>query len=201
MASRVLPPVLLAGAASVLLAFELAEPPATGAPVRLPPFGTRTASTATVPPGDAGGELRVILARPLFSSGRRPPTSGPATATANAAPRLSAILVGGGMRRAVFENGDKPVAVGVGGHAGPYTVIAIDTTSVAVGGTDGTHRLRPTPLPASDANTNGAGATNATTAPAPFTGVSLLDQLRRGALPSNRMSPMQQLLQRVHRNG
>ena len=124
-----------------------------------------------------------MLARPLFSSGRRPPADDAVTGTSAALPRLSAILVSGALRRVVFETGDKQTVLGIGGHAGPYTVDSISAQAITVATQDGTRTLRPQALP-----DDGSTAAAAAAPRAPTGAFNVLDELRRGT-PSTGSSP------------
>ncbi|MCQ8279325.1 hypothetical protein NFI95_12820 [Acetobacteraceae bacterium KSS8] len=118
-------------------------------------------SAVPVPPARAGDETsrpepvsafvsleaveeseRVILARPVFSPQRRPPSvavAGPQQ------PRLSGIIVGPNGRRAIFAGaGDaRGTVVDVGGQAGAWRVLAINDHAVRVSGPDGVRTLHP----------------------------------------------------------
>ncbi len=81
------------------------------------------------------------LARPLFSAGRRPQQDG--TAAAGLA-RLTAIIVAGGERRAIFAaDGQKPTVVPEGAAVGGYKLLHITSDSVELGGASGTLTLHP----------------------------------------------------------
>ncbi|MBO1325130.1 hypothetical protein K2X14_08650 [Acetobacter sp. TBRC 12305] len=128
--SRVLDaaPRLMAGAAPLRVAVE-----ATG---RVP---------GPQPLPDAAGieaARQVILARPLFSPARRPAAG---VAAGNGLPRLTAIVVSSGRRRALFmvAGQGRGQVVDVGGVVGPWTVTAIDTGVVHVRGPSGEQVLRP----------------------------------------------------------
>ncbi len=154
-------------------------------------------------PGRPAAEVGTILARPLFSVSRRPPPGNGGGNVDNTVPRLSGILVTDTLRRAVFEppSGGKPVTIGVGGRAGPYTVRAIATTSVTVGATDGERILRPVPL-TSDQETAANVPPSAPAAPHSFTGLQLLERFRGNAgSPGHAPSPIENLLQHMRQRG
>lgn len=100
------------------------------------------AVSAFLSPDAVEDAQRVVLARPVFSPQRRPPSvavAGPQQ------PRLSGIIVGPHGRRAIFAGaGDaRGVVVDVGGQAGAWHVLAIDDHSVRVSGPDGPRTLHP----------------------------------------------------------
>ncbi len=197
MQSGLIPPIVLIALATLFLGVEFARPPA--APRPLPAFHvthpTRVASGVATRNGEA--EAATVLARPLFSSGRRPPADDAVTGTSAALPRLSAILVSGALRRVVFETGDKQTVLGVGGHAGPYTVDSISAQAITVATQDGTRTLRPQALP-----DDGSTAAAAAAPRAPTGAFNVLDELRRGT-PStgSSPSPIQELIARIRHRG
>lgn len=147
-------PLLLILAAAVLggtIALELGQRmpdsdvmvPATA--TRLPvPAAPRPASAPDA--GGAGGRAAAVLARPLFSPGRRPAAqaaAGPGPAAA-ALPRMTGVIVTPAGRRAIFTSGDgKPVVVTEGGHIGAYDVQLIEAGRVTLSGPDGTRVVAP----------------------------------------------------------
>jgi hypothetical protein len=146
----------LAAALGVILAAELLLPGPAAPPARVAPAlaeGTPDQiADATISQWGA-----TILARPLFNQTRRPvPVA--STGTSNLLPRLSAIIVIGNSRRAVFATpGQKPQILGTGETIGPYTLDAIAPDKVELHGPDGTMTLRPqflTTAPATVANNN-----------------------------------------------
>ena len=170
---------LAAGLASIL-AFELTQPDpgeSARARIHIPPMpGTSTGATApggqTPPPGpDAGALDRAasgILARPLFSSSRRPPAASPAGAKTAAAavggvPRLTGTIVGPYERRAIFAGDDgKARSIGEGGVIGGYKVRSIDPGVVTVSGSDGDREIRPSFAGASQIQSGTVRPANAT---------------------------------------
>ena len=90
-------------------------------------------------------------------------------------------MIGGGVRRVVFDDGGKSVVAREGGHAGPYIVVSISADRVGVLSGAGPQTLRPTPIPSEDAD-NAAPA-------APEGGLSLLQQLQRGQVPHYAVPP------------
>jgi hypothetical protein len=169
----------------LLLAVVVAESLGGARPPRL--ARAERIALASPPPAaahalDAVAEARTIVARPLFSTSRRPAATPGAGPTTTVAPRLSAIFIGGAEKRCVFDDDGHPLVAREGGHAGPYTVIAIGADRVTVADAGGTRVLRPTALPA-DANT---AATPAAPGPQPSPALqNLLARLRglRGAAP------------------
>jgi len=109
-------------------------------PLRIP---SRPAAAA---PGVQREALAAILARPLFSPGRRP-AAGPTAAAAPPAalPRLTGTILHGSDRSVIFApaGGGKPVVAHEGTEVGGYKVQAIQAGSVTVSGPDGVHVLRP----------------------------------------------------------
>jgi len=129
-----------------------------------------------------------ILARPLFSSTRRPAAdapSGPAPSPASL-PRLTGIMVHGVARSAIFAatGGGRPVVVQAGGQVGGYTVQSIDAGQVTLGGPGGSQVLRPTfdahpQSAANGAGVNVPGAVPVAKAAAPFaTATDVMQSLR-----------------------
>jgi hypothetical protein len=144
----------LAGGLALLLAAEWLLPPTSAPPLPAPAIPAAAAGTG----GDAaiGEWAETILARPVFNENRRPEAV-VSTDTDAPPPRLSAIIIAGGARRAVFAAaGEKPEVVGEGGAIGGYQVKSISTHSVAVLGPDGgltTLRLQYLTPPAVDVAT------------------------------------------------
>lgn len=86
-----------------------------------------------------------ILARPLFSTSRRPPAPGTTIATTSAPARLSGILVSARDRLAIFAaSGEgKPIVAHVGSQVGEDVVQSIEPERVTMRGPDGDKVLRP----------------------------------------------------------
>ena len=139
-----------AAALSLLLAAELLLPGPAAPPAREAP-----AIPAATP--DQGADAAIlqwggtILARPLFDASRRPAAqAGPETGFT--LPRLSAIIVIGGTRSAIFAApGQKPMLVAEGGEIGPYRLTSIAPDKVEMLGPDGTVTLHPQRMPAAPA--------------------------------------------------
>ncbi len=146
----------LAAALSVLLAAELLLPGPAAAPAREAP-----AIVAGTP--DQGTDAAIlqwggtVLARPLFNASRRP-VNNTSTETGFTLPRLSAIIVIGGMRSAIFAApGQKPMLVAEGGAIGPYRLTSIAPNKVELLGPEGAVTLHPqfmAAAPAAVANNN-----------------------------------------------
>lgn len=88
-----------------------------------------------------------ILARPLFSPGRRPPAAAAAAPSiaAPTLPRVAGIVVTPAGRRAIFaEKGTKPLVLGEGGQISGFTVQSIQAGQVTVRGPEGVRVLSPT---------------------------------------------------------
>ena len=89
-----------------------------------------------------------ILARPLFSSSRRPPAkvAGPAIDPAKPMPRLTGVVVSPIGRFALFANvgGGRPLVMSEGDHLGAAVIEAIVAGEVTVRGPEGAVVLRST---------------------------------------------------------
>jgi hypothetical protein len=91
-------------------------------------------------------DVTIILARPLFRPTRRPVAVAVAAAAPvdDTLPRLSAIIVTGAGRSALFDGGNgAPTAVSVGGSIGAYQVFAISPDSVGLSGPNGNVQVHP----------------------------------------------------------
>lgn len=86
---------------------------------------------------------RLILARPLFRADRRPvPVAG--KEPDKGLPRLSAIIVARGDRRAIFAgHGGKSLTLAEGGRIGAYRLDTIMADRISLLGPDGRITLRP----------------------------------------------------------
>jgi hypothetical protein len=147
---------VLARLAGVLVALVAAEivllPPGGDEPQAALPPASPAAPLAPARTGPDVAELVAdVLARPVFSVSRRPAPEAPAAAQPPAGPsglpRLTGILVGGGVKTAIFAGaGDgKAVAVSERGRVGSYTVQSIETDRATVTGPSGAAQvLRPT---------------------------------------------------------
>ena len=88
-----------------------------------------------------------ILARPLFSPTRRPKQDAAvrtAAAPVTALPRMTAILIDGARRSAIFDGNGKPTVLAEGGHLGPFTIQSIEPQQVTIIGPDGKRIVRTT---------------------------------------------------------
>jgi hypothetical protein len=130
----------LAGLLGVVLAAELLAGPEMAGPQRLGHVPAARSGAAAHEPVVAHW-AETALARPLFSADRRPPQDDKAT---TGLARLTAIVIAGGSRRAIFAaDGQKPRIVPEGGEIGGYKLLHITGDSVQLGGTDGTLTLHP----------------------------------------------------------
>jgi hypothetical protein len=149
----------LAAALALLFAAEWLLPGPAAAPVREPP-----AIPATIADNAADAGIsqwgNTILARPLLNQNRRPAPQ-PGTATSDTLPRLSAIIVIGGTRHAIFNAaGQKPQLVAEGGEIGSYRLKTVAPDRVDLLGPNGPVTLRPQFIPAAPAATAATAATN-----------------------------------------
>ncbi len=127
------------------------------------PGDLRQLRPVVLPRAGAGGmEVRAVrqwadicLARPLFEPDRRPPAQ-PGSSTSTSLPRLSAIMIIGGQRLAIFTpDGQKPQIVAANGIISGYRVLQISPGSVVVLGPEGKLTLRPQFKSASGADAAG----------------------------------------------
>ena len=121
-----------------------------------------------------GQDAVAILARPLFSVGRRPPAIKAGTAAdADDLPRLSGIMITGVQKHAIFEGSGKPRVTGIGDQVGDYRILAIMPSAVKVEGPHGTELVSLT----FDANKR-------TVLTPVFSGPGLLNQFRQQRPPN-----------------
>jgi hypothetical protein len=174
-----LPVVSLAVALAAVVGVEAYQVSDPVGPFAASPSGTAAVAsdmTAGGPSGDrASPDVSAILSRPLFDPTRRPPPSTISQGSAQL-PRLSAVLINGTQRSAIFagDAGAKPTIAGEGTRVGPYVVQTIRDGEVTVIGPDGLRRLHPR-----FANSP-AGAEAPTAAPQP----SILDRLLSTTTPN-----------------
>ncbi|HYZ64855.1 MAG TPA: hypothetical protein VE650_20580 [Acetobacteraceae bacterium] len=143
--------LLVAGSAAlaavVLLELRSPEPAGAGVPAPRPVPASSLGGGGGVETKEARAALvEAILARPLFTPGRRVKEDAPAAVVpvADALPRMTAILIDGATRRAIFAGGEggRPIVVLEGGRIGPFTIQSIDTLQVTVLGPDGKRAVR-----------------------------------------------------------
>ena len=143
--------VLVATGLAALLVVELqplATEPALVPAAVIAPVSAPNAAVSAVPAAASAASNEALLRRPLFSQTRRPPdVAGPAAVAAGAAeplPRMTAILIDGPNRRAIFAGGSggKATVVVEGGHVGAFTVQSIDPRQVTLVGPGGPRTLR-----------------------------------------------------------
>jgi hypothetical protein len=142
---------LLAG----LLTFELGEGSDVGSvsSIAASPAAPVASAEAQLRPGVDRTAVWVatILARPLFSPDRRPPTEAAPMPAAVASPeddtppRLTGVLVSAQGRTAIFADpaGGKPIVLEEGGRLGRFTVQTIEAGQVTLAGPAGVAVLRP----------------------------------------------------------
>jgi hypothetical protein len=140
----------LAGLLLLVLAAEWLLPGTTAPMVPRSPAIPSTMADSTSD-ADIAQWSSTILARPLLSLSRRPAPVAGADAS-NSLPRLSAIIVIGGTRRAIFaDSGQKPQLVSEGGEIGDYRVKTVAPDRVDVLGPGGPMTLKPQFIPAAPA--------------------------------------------------
>jgi hypothetical protein len=118
---------------------------------------TATPTTALVetvaPAPDMDGTVAAILARPLFTPGRRPPQTAsfaPIAETEEEAPRqlrgrLAGVTIRPGVREALFiREGQKPLAVSVGAEIDGWRISAIEPDRVILSSASGDQTIKPT---------------------------------------------------------
>lgn len=92
-------------------------------------------------------DITKVLARPLFSSSRRPAdVASPIANLPKSMPRLTGVVVSPAGRFALFANadGDRPLVLSEGDHFGAAVIEAIAAGEVTVRGPDGAFVLRST---------------------------------------------------------
>ncbi len=128
------------------VAWELAGPVHTArapGPVRAK---TEPPGPAAARPDDTPGDAVKILARPLFSPGRRPVAPNvvaEAAPPASVLPRLTGVLVTAAGKSAIFAAEPRATVVQEGGRLGRFTVRSIRPGQVVVAGPDGLRTLQP----------------------------------------------------------
>jgi hypothetical protein len=150
MTDRLVLPLLLAAClvCGAILLIEIKRPArneiAPAAPIeRADPV----ANLRPLPTPPATPPLATILARPLFSPGRRPPHSNAGNDADNAGigdARLAGIVVAPGHRFAIFApTGAKPLVVTEGETISGWRVDSISPSEVSLTGPDGTKTVQP----------------------------------------------------------
>ena len=138
-------------ASLVLVELRPAAGPSEPAPAPSPVSATPDAPAApAVLQTNPTPLVETLLARPLFSQTRRPPNvASPVGAAPSAAvplPRMTAIMIDGPRRSAIFaapgSSGGKPSIVTEGSNIGPFTVQTIEPQQVIVMGPDGKRTVR-----------------------------------------------------------
>lgn len=140
----------LAVLASLLAAVIAVEIENVGAPVRtetatvpIPekPKAQTHAAASQAPNDQAENWLTTTLARPLFSTDRRP--TDVQSGTTPSLPRLAGIVIGPFGESAIFaaSDGGKPTVLTVGKTLGEYTVEKIEPGVVTVSGPEGLHQV------------------------------------------------------------
>lgn len=145
---------LLARLAALLAAVIVAEVFLVRPGGDAPPAPARPAFAVAAAPQTRAGPpvdelVDDVLARPVFSVSRRPAPEAVAAPQSVAGPaglpRLTGILIGGGVKNAIFAGGadGKPVVVAEQGKIGAYVVQSIDVDRATVLGPSGSQVLRP----------------------------------------------------------
>jgi hypothetical protein len=144
--------VLLAGCAlfTAILAAEITATPVAQTEIatrRSPPPAEPLAPAARAERGPrSDAMLAEILARPLFSATRRPPTKteAPTGDSGLADTRLAGIVTAPGRRFAIFApNGAKPLVVNEGDTVSGWHIERITPQEVSLSGPSGTKTLQP----------------------------------------------------------
>lgn len=95
-------------------------------------------------PDQAARWAAIILARPLFDPGRRPPHGAAASPdAAPSLPRVAGLVVTPAGRSVIFASTPKPLVVQEGGHVGAFTVQSIESGHVTIHGPSGVQVLSP----------------------------------------------------------
>ena len=131
-----------------ILIIELAPAGAEDAVVAQAAARSDAANPATRRQNPRPEELvATALARPLFSSTRRPPQDAPSGAAADSDlsdARLTGIVTTPGRRIAIFAvNGDKPLKVAEGDAVSGWRIESITPREVSLSGPSGTKTLQP----------------------------------------------------------
>lgn len=151
--------VAIIGATAVALGAAIIAEWIALAPIALAPLGTLPLTLARVsdrmeqrPPAKPDpvrmqAQVATVLARPLFTQGRRPTMLDAAPASTSVElPRLAGVMVSAQGSSAVFAGaeGGKAVVIGTGASIGAFKVQKIEAGQVTLIGADGgTRLLRP----------------------------------------------------------
>ena len=141
--------LLLVGGCLVFAAILIIElaPAGTGDAVVAQTARSEAASPITRPQNPRPEELvATALARPLFSSMRRPPQDAPSGAAADdlTDARLTGIVTTPGRRIAIFAvSGDKPLKVAEGDAVSGWRIESITPREVSLSGPTGSKTLQP----------------------------------------------------------
>jgi hypothetical protein len=143
--------LLLVGCAlaAAIITAEVARTPDRDEPVSVASPSPEAAppSTRPEPPGRYNELLAAILARPLFSTTRRPPPKGGDNETADSEftdTRLTGIVIAPGHRIAIFAPiGAKALIVSEGESVSGWRVERINPQEVSLSGPGGTRTLQP----------------------------------------------------------
>ena len=135
-------PLLLSGLLLVLAVAESCQKIATVSGAE-PTLMKKIREPTRRPEQDARKVAAVILGRPLFSLGRRPPGSLGVQHQKIDSQRLTAVLVSGETRGAIFDDHGKSIFVHEGQRAGNYIVISIHPGGLLALGPFGSRELRP----------------------------------------------------------
>jgi hypothetical protein len=132
---------------AVTLAWELGAF-STAQPIAVPRPRSVAAAPVAALPDHTDEWVAAILARPLFSPDRRPPSEAAVAAagsqTSEGLPRLTGVIVSPAGRSAIFANeGGRPLVVTEGGRVNAWMVRAIDIGTVQVSGPGGARDLHP----------------------------------------------------------
>ena len=138
-----LAPGLLAALLALVVGAELVPQGQPGQPAA--PVAGAAEPAVAAPVQDRAAALAALLDRPLFDPLRRPPAE-PAMVTATlavhphaVAPRLAGVMIGPGMRQAIFATpaGGRMLAVAEGASVDGFLVQAITPAAVLLAGPDG----------------------------------------------------------------
>jgi len=144
--------VLLLASCALVAAIITAEIAGTAGPDMVgtaapPPPDALPPPARSEPLGRYDELLATILARPLFSSTRRPPPRGGNDTTVDSGltdTRLTGIVIVPGRRIAIFAStGAKPLVVGEGETVSGWRVERINPREVSLSGPSGTKTLQP----------------------------------------------------------